>query len=251
MFHTLYGVCDMTMARNKPIAEFKPIRDRNGNDVSSRFLGKSLKKAAQPEQRRRTWKRIKREIGSLPGRRRAGYSQQVDVMCEAGLVLMWVMNLATGYAYTSLMELASMTNTKTFKNGFVGLGRMHRALKMFKALGYIEFNRPLLDPQGGGRDRSYIVVKPALFTLFGTSEASIMKQMRVALTKEMARQKKASESGYGLPPETLDALATPETAAVLIGWWQWYRYTKATFRRFFINVRRAGLFILPPADNPI
>lgn len=241
----------MTLARNRPAAEFKPIRDRNGRDISPSFLRRALKTATQAEQRRRTWRRIKREIGTLPGRRRAGYAQQVDALYEAGLVLMWVMNLATGYAFTSLTELAATTNTKTFKDGHVGLGRMYRALRVFRALGYIDFERPLLNPQDGGRDRTYIVVKPALFALFGTRESVTTEQMRKALAKETAKQKKAAESGRGLPPETLDALARPDTAALLIGWWQWYRYTRATFRRFFINVRRAGLYILPPADIPV
>lgn len=241
----------MTLAKNRPAAEFKPMTDRQGKDVSPAFLRRTLKTAVQPEQRRKTWRQIKREIGSLPGRRRCGYAQQVDAMYEAGLVLMWVTNLATGYAYTSLTELADCTNTKTVKNGHTGLGRMYRALKTFRSLGYIDFNRPLLNPQDGGRDRVLITVKPALFALFGTRESVAAEQMRKALVKETAKQKKLAESHRGLPPETLDALATPETAATLIAWWQWYRYTKATFRRFFINVRRAGLHILPPADNPL
>lgn len=243
----------MTMAKNRPAAEFKPMTDRQGKDVSPAFIRRALKNAVKPEQRRRTWRQIKREIGTLPGRRRAGYAQQVDALYEAGLVLMWVTNLATGYAYTSLMELAASTNTntKTFKNGNVGLGRMYRALKVFRSLGYISFKRPLLNPQGGGRDRTFIVVKPSLFALFGTRESAAAEQMRKALIKETAKQKRLAESHRGLPPETLDALATPETAATLIGWWQWYRYTKATFRRFFINVRRAGLHILPPDPIPI
>lgn len=240
----------MTLAKNRPAAEFKPMIDRQGKDVSPAFLRRVLKTAAKPEQRRKTWRQIKREIGSLPGRQRAGYAQQVDALYEAGLVLMWVTNLATGYAYTSLMELAAATNTKTFKNGNVGLGRMYRALKVFRSLGYIRFDRPLLNPQGGGRDRTFIVVKPALFALFGSRESVAAEQMRKALIKETAKQKKLAESRRGLPVETLDALARPETAALLIGWWQWYRYTKATFRRFFINVRRAGLHIQPP-DDPI
>lgn len=236
----------MTMAKNKPMAEFKPILDKSGKHISPSVLRAAVKTGAQPEQRRRTWNRLKREIGTLPGRQRNGYAQQVDAMYEAGLVLMWVMNVATGYAFTSLTELAATTNTLTFKGGNVGLGRMYRALKTFRALGYIDFNRPLLNPQGGGRDRTYITVKPALFALYGTRESLVIEKMSKALAKEAVRQKKASENGYGLPPETLDALAKPDTAALLIGWWQWYRYTKATFRRFAINVRRAGLYILPP-----
>lgn len=237
----------MTMAKNKPVAEFKPIRDRKGNDISPRFLRNALKIAAQREQRLRTWKTIKRQIGTLSGRQRTGYAQQVDAMYEAGLVLMWLMNLASGYAHVSLMELASLTNTKTKRGDYVGLGRMHRALKTFKALRYIDYKPPLLNPQGGGRDRIRIMVNPSLFVLFGIRESAVMAAMRSALDREIALQKKRSESGYGLPPETLDALANPKQAACLIGWWQWYRYTKATFRRFVINVRRAGLFIHPPA----
>ncbi|MGM8766075.1 hypothetical protein ACS6L6_21680 [Enterobacter asburiae] len=242
----------MTMAKNRPMADFKPIKDSHGRDIAPSLIRSAVKTGSQREQRRRTWNRIKREIGALPGRQRAGYAQQVDAMYETGLVLMWVMNIATGYAYTSLTELAATTNTLTFKDGHAGLGRMHRALKMFRALGYIEFNRPLLNPQSGGRDRTYITVKPALFALYGTRESVVIDKMKKTLQKEISRQKKASENGYGLPPETLDAMAQHETAAVLIGWWQWYRYTKAAFRRFAINVRRAGLHILlPEASSPV
>lgn len=236
----------MTMAKNKPMAEFKPILDKSGKDISPSLLRAAVKKGAQAEQRRRTWNRLKREIGTLPGRQRNGYAQQVDAMYEAGLVLMWVMNIATGYAFISLTELAATTNTLTFKGGCIGLGRMYRALKTFQSLGYIDFNRPLLNPQGGGRDRIFITVKPSLFELYGTRESQVVDKMKKALMKETLRQKKNSEKGFGLPPETLDALAEPQSAALLIGWWQWYRYTKATFRRFAINVRRAGLYILPP-----
>ena len=240
----------MTMAKNKPMAEFKPIKDRQGRDIAPSLIRMAVKTGCKKEQRRRTWNRIKREIGALPNRQRAGYAQQVDAMYEAGLVLMWLTNLATGYVHTSLTELADQTNTLTFKDGYTGLGRMHRALKMFKALKYIDYDRPLLNPQTGGRDRLFITVKPALFGLYGTRESAVIEKMQTALGNEIARQKKASENGYGLPPETLDALAKPETAAALIGWWQWYRYTKATFRRFAINVRRAGLYILPPPPIP-
>jgi hypothetical protein len=236
----------MTMAKNKPMAEFKPILDKSGKHISPAILRAAVKTGAQPEQRRRTWNRLKREIGTLPGRQRNGYSQQVDAMFETGLVLMWVMNVATGYAYTSETELAALTNTLTSKNGNIGLGRTHRALEAYRMLGYIDYYRPLLNPQSGGRDRVCIVVKPALFGLYGTRESLVIEKMNKALQKEVAKQKKASENGYGLPPETLDALAEPQSAALLIRWWQWYRYTKATFRRFAINVRRAGLYIFPP-----
>lgn len=240
----------MTMAKNKPMAEFKPIKDSQGRDIAPALIRAAVKTGAKKEQRLRTCHRIKREIGTLPGRQRAGYAQQVEAMYEAGLVLMWVTNIATGYAYISLTELAVLTNTLTSKNGFVGLGRMFRALKMYRSLGYIKFSRPLLNPQNGGRDRIRIIINPSLFALYGTRESVVIEKMNKALQKETAKQKKASENGYGLPPETLDALAKPDSAAELIGWWQWFRYTKTTFRRFVINVRRSGLHILPP-ESPV
>ncbi|EEW42923.1 hypothetical protein HMPREF0484_1041 [Klebsiella pneumoniae subsp. rhinoscleromatis ATCC 13884] len=80
----------------------------HGRDIAS-SLHSAVKTDTQKEQRRRTWNRITR---ALPGRQRAGYEQQADAMYETGLVLMYVMNLATGYAYTSLTELAA-TPSKT------------------------------------------------------------------------------------------------------------------------------------------
>ncbi|STU33299.1 Uncharacterised protein [Klebsiella pneumoniae] len=74
----------------------------HGRDIAS-SLHSAVKTDTQKEQRRRTWNRITR---ALPGRQRAGYEQQADAMYEIGLVLMYVMNLATGYAYTSLTELS-------------------------------------------------------------------------------------------------------------------------------------------------
>jgi hypothetical protein len=246
----------MTVAKNKPHAYLKPMRDINGRDISPAFLRRVAKQAVLPEQIRRTRKKLKRDIGLLPGRQRDGYDPQIDVMYEVGRVLMWVTNLATGYAYISLTELAALTSSDTFTydesgKGHRGLGRTRRALEQFRALGHITWGKPLFDPIKGGRDRVRLIVRPSIFGLYGLRESDVADKMAKALTKERIKQKRLSEEGRGLPPETLDALAKPETAALLIGWWQWYSYTKATFRRFFLNVIRAGLHILPPKSEEI
>lgn len=239
----------MTMAKNVPVASIKPMLDKFGRDIRPSFIRSALKKVCNREQKFRILQRIKREIGTLPGRKRNGYCQQVVATYAVMVRIMSSANLATGYVYTSLTELANETNTKTVsENGSVGMGRVRAALKTLKALGYIDYVDALFDPVSGGRDCLHIVTKPSFYSFAGTRESVAVEHMKKALMKETAKQKKASENGRGLPPETLDALADPKKAACLIGWWQWYGYTKTTFRRFFLNVRRAGLHILPPAD---
>lgn len=232
----------MTRAARTPIAQIKYIENA---PAALHRVQKNAAKAARTKRPRNTFKR---EIGQLPGRKRDGYAQQLAAMVEISLVLLWTANIATGYAYVCLTELANLSNTGTQSAaGWKGYGRTRRALIMLRALGYIRFTRALLHPQNGGRDRLMITVTPKLYALFGTSEKAIQQRSHKELMALISRTKKAAENGNGLPISTLDALAEPGTAARLLGLWQWYKYSKTDFRRFFLAVRRAGLPIAEPA----
>lgn len=238
------GPPQMTRAANTPAAEFKPIK--NAPAAHDRML-KNAAKTAKTKRPRNTFKR---EIGQLPGRKRDGYAQQLAAMVEISLVLLWTANIATGYAFVSLTELANSTDTGTQSAaGWKGYGRTSRALARLRQLGYIRFTRALLHPQNGGRDRLMITVTPKLYALFGTNEKTIQERGHKALMALISKTKKAAENGNGLPISTLDALAEPTTAARLLGLWQWYKYSKTDFRRFFLAVRRAGLPIAEPTAH--
>ena len=165
--------------------------------------------------------------------------ERAEVLAAVATVLIESMNLATGYAWTTVKETASRCGVRTrSRAGNFSNSRVSRAFKQLREQGYIEFTNPTFNPELHVCDSALIVVRDELLAFMGVRLDKLAAARETALRRAIRQRQTAAYANHHLGPLPAD----PIEAVLTLRAEQWAKYTKtvaARARQKLMSLRHA------------